>query len=76
MKGKVTEEVFENNENRWSGDHCIDPDVVPGVLFCNRKMSLEERPSIMDIAPTVLAAFGIERPAYMDGRVLEYEKAL
>ena len=34
--GKTTTEVFHDNTKAWSGDHCVDPSVVPGVLFCNR----------------------------------------
>jgi len=65
----VTSAVFEDNTMCWSGDHCIDPDAVPGVLFSNRKLARPE-PSIMDLAPTVLELFGLERPGHMDGRSL------
>ena len=34
--GKTTREIFHANTKAWSGDHCVDPSVVPGVLFCNR----------------------------------------
>jgi len=27
--------VFEDNVKAWSGDHTIDPRLVPGVFFCN-----------------------------------------
>jgi predicted AlkP superfamily phosphohydrolase/phosphomutase len=67
--GRVTEEVFTDNTKAWSGDHCIDPRLVPGVLFCNRPVKTEH-PSLLDIAPTALRLFGIEPPAYMDGRPL------
>jgi predicted AlkP superfamily phosphohydrolase/phosphomutase len=69
VTGKVTSVVFEDNTKCWSGDHCIDPDAVPGVLFSNRKLARPE-PSIMDLAPTVLELFGLERPGHMDGRSL------
>ena len=45
------------------------PDLVPGVLFCNRALSLDD-PEIVDLAPTTLDLFGIEKPAYMDGKSL------
>jgi arylsulfatase A-like enzyme len=51
----------------WSGDHCIDPRLVPGVLFCNRKIEAQD-PALIDIAPTALRLFGVEPPSYMDGR--------
>ena len=54
----------------WSGDHCMDPRKVPGVLFTNYKIG-ETNPSIMDIAPTVLERLGIVKPKYMDGKVLK-----
>ena len=42
---------------------------APGVFFCNRRMTTED-PALIDIAPTALRLFGIEPPAYMDGRPL------
>ena len=68
--GVVAGPVFEDNVKAWSGDHCIDPRLVPGVFFCNRRVDTEE-PSLIDIAPTALRLFGIEPPAYMDGRPLQ-----
>jgi predicted AlkP superfamily phosphohydrolase/phosphomutase len=53
----------------WSGDHCVDPLLVPGVLFCNRRIDAED-PGIEDLAPTTLQLFGIDPPAYMDGKPL------
>ena len=34
--GGIAEGQFEDNVKKWSGDHIIDPDQVPGVLFMNR----------------------------------------
>jgi predicted AlkP superfamily phosphohydrolase/phosphomutase len=67
--GVVAGPIFEDNLKPWSGDHCIDPRLVPGVFFCNRTMEAKE-PSLIDIAPTALRLFGIDPPAYMDGRPL------
>ena len=67
--GRVTREVFTDNTKAWSGDHCIDPDCVPAVLISNMKITAE-RPSIQDIAPSVLALFGIAPPPFMDGKVI------
>jgi bisphosphoglycerate-independent phosphoglycerate mutase (AlkP superfamily) len=60
--------VFEDNTKAWSGDHCIDPRLVPGVLFCNRTIADTRDLSIVDIAPTALRLFGLEPPPHMDGR--------
>lgn len=67
--GVVAAPVFEDNVKAWSGDHCIDPRLVPGVFFCNRSIESED-PALIDIAPTALKLFGIEPPAHMDGRAL------
>lgn len=64
--GSVSEQIFTDNTKSWSGDHCVDPRLVPGVFWCNRKIATEH-PSIMDIAPTVLDLFGVPAPRYMQG---------
>jgi predicted AlkP superfamily phosphohydrolase/phosphomutase len=69
VTGKVNAVVFEDNTKAWGGDHCIDPKVVPGVLFSNLKIN-SKSPAIWDLAPTVLELFGIQPPAAMDGRSL------
>jgi predicted AlkP superfamily phosphohydrolase/phosphomutase len=65
--GMVAGPLFEDNVKPWSGDHCIDPRLVPGVFFCSRAIDANE-PHIVDIAPTALRLFGIQPPAHMDGR--------
>jgi predicted AlkP superfamily phosphohydrolase/phosphomutase len=67
--GKVSVSVFEDNLKCWSGDHCVDPALVPGVLFANRKLQ-GDNPGIEDMAPTVLRLFGIEPPKWMEGKAL------
>jgi predicted AlkP superfamily phosphohydrolase/phosphomutase len=67
--GAVTPEVFTDNTKSWSGDHCVDPAIVPGVFFCNRPITVE-RPHIVDIPASVLRVFGHETPAEMTGRFL------
>jgi predicted AlkP superfamily phosphohydrolase/phosphomutase len=67
--GKTTRDVFHDNMKAWSGDHCVDPSVVPGVLFCDRKVETEN-PRLIDLAPTILDLFGVAVPEYMDGKVL------
>ncbi len=65
--GKVAGSVFEDNDKAWSGDHSVDPLLVPGVLFCNRKIDAED-PGIEDMAPTALQLFGVRPPDWMEGR--------
>lgn len=65
--GAFPPEVLEDNTNPWSGDHCMDFTLVPGVLLSNRKLTLAT-PALTDIAPTILAEFGISQPKDMMGR--------
>ncbi len=69
VTGKVNDVLFEDNTKAWSGDHCIDPRIVPGIFFCNHKINTKS-PAIIDIAPTVLELFGLEAPKHMDGHNL------
>jgi len=74
--GKVSVRVFEDNKKAWSGDHSVDPHLVPGVLFTNRKVQAED-PGIEDMAPTALELFGIQPPSWMEGRsVFRYAESL
>jgi predicted AlkP superfamily phosphohydrolase/phosphomutase len=67
--GRTTTAVFHANTKAWSGDHCVDPSVVPGVLFSNHAIRTEN-PRLLDIAPTILEMFGVPAPEYMDGKAL------
>ena len=67
--GMVSTPVFEDNVKAWSGDHCVDPRLVPGVFFCNHPIAIEN-PDIIDIAPTALQLFGLPPAAHMEGRPL------
>lgn len=67
VMGKVTSQIFEDNLKAWSGDHCVDPRLVPGVLFSNCRIT-EEKPAIVDVAPTMLKLFGLGIPAHIDGK--------
>lgn len=67
--GEVTDRVLHDNMKAWSGDHCIDQSLVPGILFCNYKVK-DENPRLLDIGPSILNMFGVEVPAHMDGKPL------
>jgi len=67
--GAVSEEIFTDNTKSWSGDHCVDPRLVPGVFWCNRAINVDD-PNILDLAPTVLDLFSVTPPKYMQGRNL------
>jgi bisphosphoglycerate-independent phosphoglycerate mutase (AlkP superfamily) len=67
--GGVPEGHFEDNVKRWSGDHIIDPQLVPGVLFMNRIFN-EESARLVDLAPTILKVLGVPQSKEMEGEAL------
>jgi len=64
--GAFPPDVLEDNTNPWSGDHCMDSSLVPGVLLSNRPIP-DPAPALTDIAPTILAEFGIAKTHDMMG---------
>jgi len=69
ITGTVEPEIFSDNLKAWSGDHHVDPELIPGILFSNKKVK-KDAPHITDIAPTVLDLFAVKKPAYMEGEVI------
>ena len=67
--GGIAEGHFEDNVKKWSGDHIIDPDQVPGVLFMNRPFR-GDGARLLDLAPTILAALGVPKGPAMEGESL------
>jgi predicted AlkP superfamily phosphohydrolase/phosphomutase len=67
--GGFADALLTDNTRRWSGDHIVDPDAVPGILFTNRALS-ENQPNIIDLAPTILNHLGVAIPDSMEGRSL------
>jgi len=65
--GAFPPDLLEDNTNAWSGDHCMDYTLVPGVLLSNRKIETQD-PALTDITPTILAEFGIAKSKDMMGR--------
>jgi predicted AlkP superfamily phosphohydrolase/phosphomutase len=69
-EGRVSgEDVIEPNRDKWSGDHCMHPSHVPGVLITNRKVEAQEA-SQLDLAPTILSYFGVAQGQAMTGAPL------
>ena len=67
--GGFASSLIEDNTRRWSGDHIIDPQQVPGILFMNRGLKGEQA-SMLDLAPTILNHFGVSVPGNMEGMAL------
>jgi predicted AlkP superfamily phosphohydrolase/phosphomutase len=77
--GGFANSLIEDNLRKWSGDHIVDPDSVPGILFMNTKpavpLSGDSRngghtASIIDLAPTILNHLGVPVPEIMEGSSL------
>ena len=67
--GGFSHSLFDDNTRRWSGDHIIDPDAVPGILFMNRPAS-HEQVRILDLAPTILSYLNALGQESMEGKSL------
>ncbi len=66
VTGGIGKAVLYPNERKWNGDHCHDHRLVSGTLASNVKLKTGNI-TILDIAPTVLRAFGVAAPSYMEG---------
>lgn len=66
VTGAMEPETFCDNVKAWSGDHHVDPSLVPGVLFSNREIR-SDTPHLKDLAPSILDLFGLKAPGYMEG---------
>jgi predicted AlkP superfamily phosphohydrolase/phosphomutase len=67
--GAVPSGHFEDNVKKWSGDHLMDPTLVPGVLFMNQPFR-GEGAQLADLAPTILASLGVPSGPDMEGAPL------
>ena len=65
--GKFPLEVIGDRTNKWSADHCFDPALVPGVILSNKTEWKQGPCGIWDLAPSILASFGLPVPPEMDG---------
>lgn len=68
--GAYPRETVLDNLDPWSGDHCMHPDFLAGVFFCNRAPTAESSPNLWDLAPSILDLLDIEVPGEMTGRRL------
>ena len=68
-RGQLSGDVWDDNTKRWSGDHVVDPALVPGVLFMNRSFH-GAAPGLADLAPTILDALDAPPAPAMEGSSL------
>jgi predicted AlkP superfamily phosphohydrolase/phosphomutase len=68
--GGVSKSIVENNNRKWSGDHCATAtEISGGVLFLNRPLP-GAHPHIMDLSPTILRLLDVPLPPDLDGKPL------
>ncbi len=65
--GRLPYDLFEDNKEKWSGDHCMDSSVIPGIFLTNRRMKVND-PALYDLPATILELFGIPKLKEMVGR--------
>jgi len=65
--GEISAAVIEDNLSRWSGNHLMDPEVVPGVLLTSRKLPRTGY-ALPDVTATLLAHYGVPLPQGMEGK--------
>jgi len=72
--GGFSHELIDDNTRRWSGDHIVDPEAVPGILFMNqvftKDVARHNNVQILDLAPTILNYLGVSVPQSMEGSSL------
>jgi predicted AlkP superfamily phosphohydrolase/phosphomutase len=70
--GGIQKDLIQINKNVWSGDHCsVNPELVKGIFFYNRKITSNRAPYIADIYPTVLDLLHVKPPYQLDGVALK-----
>jgi predicted AlkP superfamily phosphohydrolase/phosphomutase len=65
--GTIGADLITPNLAKWTGDHCIDHNLVPGVLISNRHIALAD-PWLTDVPVSIIRLYGVEPPAAMKGR--------
>jgi predicted AlkP superfamily phosphohydrolase/phosphomutase len=58
--GNWEDRLIEPNTDHWGADHCIAPEAVPGVLFCNQDLGNYPHPSYRDI-PALTIGKNVEK---------------
>jgi predicted AlkP superfamily phosphohydrolase/phosphomutase len=67
--GRFPKEIFEDNTEKWSGDHMGAPEILPGILAANREIKAGS-PALYDVTATILSVFGIPKPVEMIGEAV------
>lgn len=68
--------VVVDNDSNWSGGHVsVDPELVRGIFFCNRKVEVPADGGVhlTHIAPTMLQVLGVPVPSAYDKAPLAFQ---
>jgi len=65
--GEIPKNFIGINKKKWGGDHCIEPSLVPGVIFSNRHIKMKN-PGLEDLAPTIIREAGAKPLPEMEGK--------
>jgi predicted AlkP superfamily phosphohydrolase/phosphomutase len=57
--GRIPRDMIVDNLEKWSGDHIMDHEAVPGVLLSSRPLVVQAR-SLRELRGALLAEFGID----------------
>jgi predicted AlkP superfamily phosphohydrolase/phosphomutase len=57
LGGMPPDEIVDNL-SAWSGDHCMDPETVPGILLTNRRLRTPA-PTLQALGPALAAELGV-----------------
>jgi len=71
--GSFPKDILRDNTQKWSGDHLMEAELVPGIILSNKEIK-SENPALYDLAPTILGDFGIPRQEGMIGDSIFTEK--
>jgi predicted AlkP superfamily phosphohydrolase/phosphomutase len=69
--GGVQRSFVENNNRKWSGDHCATATEISGGVFFSSARYAAEKPHIMDLGPTILSLLDVPLPRGLDGKPLQ-----
>ena len=71
--GEITETAFADNTSRWSGNHLMAPEVVPGILLANRRPAGDGY-DLTDLTATLLAYYGLDPAPGMVGQPIQWKE--
>ncbi len=60
--GGMTGEVIAPNRNKWSGEHCFDPQQIPASLFTNFPLETGDGLALWDLMPAIFSRLGLDYP--------------